>query len=35
MGKTPALIAFKIGSSTEKSTQTTAPVGGEGKAFKQ
>jgi glucose dehydrogenase len=35
MGKTPELIAFKIGSSNRPPTETTAPAGGEGKGFKQ
>ena len=35
MGKTPELIAFKIGATGEKPAETTAPVGGSGKEFKQ
>ena len=35
MGKTPELIAFKIGSSNRPPTETTAPTGGTGKGFKQ
>ena len=35
MGKTPELIAFKIGAAGGKPAETTAPVGGEGKLFKQ
>jgi glucose dehydrogenase len=35
MGKEPALIAFKTGAATVKSTGTTAPAGGEGKSFQQ
>jgi glucose dehydrogenase len=35
MGKTPELIAFKIGVAGEKPAETTAPVGGAGKGFQQ
>ena len=35
MGKTPELIAFKIGAAGEKPAETTAPAGGSGKGFKQ
>ena len=35
MGKTPELIAFKIGSSNRPPTETTAPAGGTGKGFSQ
>jgi len=35
MGKTPELIAFKIGSAGREPAATTAPVGGEGKGFQQ
>ena len=35
MGKTPELIAFKIGSSIRPPAETTAPAGGSGKEFKQ
>jgi hypothetical protein len=35
MGKEPVLMAFKIGSGTGKPAETTAPAGGEGKAFQQ
>src|SRR5450830_1913171 len=34
MGKTPELIAFKIGSSGRQPVETTAPAGGNGKGFK-
>jgi glucose dehydrogenase len=35
MGKTPELIAFRIGSSNRPPAETTAPAGGSGKEFKQ
>lgn len=35
MGKTPVLIAFKVGAASGQQAETTAPVGGEGKGFKQ
>lgn len=35
MGKTPVLLAFKIGAAAEKSVETTVPSAGSGKGFKQ
>lgn len=35
MGESPALMAFKIGASSGQESETTAPVGGEGKGFEQ
>lgn len=35
MGKTPVLLAFKIGAAAEKSVETTIPSAGSGKGFKQ
>jgi glucose dehydrogenase len=35
MGKTPALVAFRIGASGQAPAETTAPSGGAGKGFQQ
>ena len=35
MGENPVLLAFKIGATAGTPAETTAPVGGEGKGFKQ
>lgn len=35
MGKTPALVAFRIGVSGQAPSETTAAPGGSGKGFQQ